>query len=108
MKSLEEILGKAVENKASDIFIITGASLSYKVAGKIQDIFEDGERMMPAMTEELIDQIYKTANRSKDHYLERGDDDFSLVNKVQRVTTGAFGRSRSQGCAASKARRILV
>ena len=49
MHSLEEILSKAVENKASDIFIITGAALSYKLSGDIRNVFEDGEKLMPAL-----------------------------------------------------------
>ena len=57
MPNLEEILSKAVEKKASDIFIITGGVLSYKVAGDIQDIFEGGERLMPAMTEAIIENF---------------------------------------------------
>ena len=99
MQSLEEILGKAVENKASDIFIITGAALSYKVAGKIQDIYDDGERLMPTMTEVLIDEIYRVANRNKDHYLECGDDDFSFaIGNLARFRVNTYFQRGSQSC----------
>ena len=99
MHSLEEILSKAVGNKASDIFIITGASLSYKLAGKIQDIYDDGERLMPTMTEVLIDEIYRTANRSKDHFLECGDDDFSFaIGSLARFRVNTYFQRGSQSC----------
>ncbi len=99
MHSLEEILSKAVEKKASDIFIITGAALSYKLAGDIQNVFDDGEKLMPAMTEALIDEIYRTANRDKTHYMERGDDDFSFaIGHLARFRVNTYFQRGSQSC----------
>ncbi len=99
MPNLEEILSKAVENKASDIFIITGGSLSYKVAGDIQDIFEGGERLMPAMTEALINEIYEAAHRDKKHFLEKGDDDFSFaIGHLARFRVNTYFQRGSQSC----------
>ncbi|MBO4395929.1 MAG: PilT/PilU family type 4a pilus ATPase [Eubacterium sp.] len=99
MRELEEILSKAVENKASDIFIITGGPLSYKVAGKIQPIYEDGERLMPTMTEVLIDEIYRYADRNKDHYIEKGDDDFSFaIGHLARFRVNTYRQRGSQSC----------
>ena len=99
MANLEEILSKAVENKASDIFIITGGPLSYKVAGDIVNIYDDGERLMPDMCEALIDEIYKSAGRSKDHFLKKGDDDFSFaIGHLARFRVNTYFQRGSQSC----------
>ena len=99
MPNLEEILSKAVQNKASDIFIITGGVLSYKVAGHIQEIFEGGERMMPDMTEAVIDEIYECAHRDKKHFLEKGDDDFSFaIGHLARFRVNTYFQRGSQSC----------
>ncbi len=99
MPKLEEILSKAVENKASDIFIITGGILSYKVAGHIQPVFETAERLMPDATESIIEEIYTQAHRSKDHFLEKGDDDFSFaIGHLARFRVNTYFQRGSQSC----------
>ena len=71
------ILTSATQAKASDIFIVAGLALSYKVNGEIRS---EGERLMPADTEVLIKDIYRLANnRSMEKFLENGDDDFSFA-----------------------------
>ncbi len=71
------ILTSATQAKASDIFIVAGLALSYKVNGEIRS---EGERLMPADTEMLIKDIYHLANdRSMEKFLEYGDDDFSFA-----------------------------
>ena len=40
MTSLEEVLSKAVKDSASDIFIVAGGYLSYKVDGEIRSMDE--------------------------------------------------------------------
>lgn len=75
--SLTSILQTATQASASDIFIVAGLSLSYKVRGVIQS---EGERLMPEDTELLIKNIYELAGkRSMQHFLETGDDDFSFA-----------------------------
>ena len=60
----------------SDIFIIAGRPLSFKINGKLS-IY--GERLMPADTEILLRQIYQMSNnRNFDRFLKIGDDDFSF------------------------------
>ncbi len=72
-----EILSSATQAKASDIFIVAGLPLSYKVNGEIRS---EGDRLMPADTEVLIRDIYRLANeRSMKKFLEYGDDDFSFA-----------------------------
>lgn len=71
------ILQTATEAQASDIFIVAGLPLSYKVNGVLQHF---GERLMPDTTEKLIREIYElTHTRSIEPFLQRGDDDFSFA-----------------------------
>lgn len=75
-QSIPEYLSYATTNHASDIFIIVGRPLSFKIDGKLSTY---GERMMPADTESFLRQIYHMANdRNFDSFLETGDDDFSF------------------------------
>ena len=71
------VLQTATSAHASDIFIVAGLPLSYKVHGAIQS---SGDRLMPDNTEALIEDIYRLAgNRSMQRFLECGDDDFSFA-----------------------------
>ncbi len=54
------ILKDAAEKKASDIFIVAGIPVSYKINGNI--VRTDGERLMPDDTKELIEQMYHMSN----------------------------------------------
>lgn len=75
-QTIPEYLSYATMNHASDIFIIAGRPLSFKVDGKLTS---HGERLMPDDTENLLRQIYQMANgRNFDHFLDTGDDDFSF------------------------------
>lgn len=74
---ITEMLQKATNANASDIFIVAGLPLSYKVNGILHS---EGERLMPKDTELLIRSIYELdRNRSMNHFLETGDDDFSFA-----------------------------
>lgn len=90
MPALEEILRKAVEAKASDIFIVAGGSLSYKVDGSIRPMYTE-DKLLPADTEKLIDEIYVYANRSQEHFLKEGDDDFSFaIGELSRFRVNTY------------------
>ncbi|MCH5266495.1 MAG: PilT/PilU family type 4a pilus ATPase [Lachnospiraceae bacterium] len=96
MAELEEVLKKAVDNNASDIFIVAGGYLSYKVNGEIKPI-DDTERMMPADTARFIDTIYEYAKRSKDRFMKNGDDDFSFaIEQVARFRVNTYFQRGSQ------------
>ena len=71
-----ELLKQAVENQASDVFIVAGKSVCQKVDGHIRPMME--ERLIPADTEQIITELYQTAGRSMDQYLRQGDDDYSF------------------------------
>ncbi|EDS71572.1 twitching motility protein [Anaerofustis stercorihominis DSM 17244] len=77
MISLNELLKRAVDDNASDVFIIAGRGLSYKVNGVIKEI--DSEIVMPDVSESMIREIFDIADRNIDKYIETGDDDFSVT-----------------------------
>ena len=71
------VLTTATNAKASDIFIVAGLPLSYRVNGVL---FHKGERLMPDSTEAFIRQIYElTHTHPIDDFLKNGDDDFSFA-----------------------------
>lgn len=70
-------LQSATSAGASDIFVVAGLPISYKVNGVMHT---EGERLMPDDTELFIRNIYELAgNRSIERFLETGDDDFSFA-----------------------------
>ena len=71
---------KAVADGASDIFIVAGGCLSYKVDGEIRPM-DESDKLTPTETTYFIDEIYSYAKRSKDHCLQTGDDDFAFAMK---------------------------
>lgn len=73
---LGEILKRAVTGGASDVFVIAGIPVTYKIKGA-QVRSEDGI-MKPSSIEPLVDEIYQAARRSKDNFDSGSDDDFSF------------------------------
>ena len=74
---LTDILTRAVEQSASDILLIAGLPVAYKVHGLIQ---REGERLLPADTAALTEELYHLAGeRSSAKLHETGDDDFSFA-----------------------------
>ena len=74
------LLRGAVEQQASDIFVITALPLSYKVKGIIMPVDGTGdEPLKVADARSLVEEMYDTAGRPMDKLLKTGDDDFSLA-----------------------------
>lgn len=74
------LLKGAVEQQASDIFVITALPLSYKVNGIIAPV--DGDKAEPLKVNDarsLVEEMYDTAGRPMDKLMKTGDDDFSLA-----------------------------
>ena len=71
---VKQILDQATKKRISDIFIIAGLPLSYKIGGYIEE--SQGERLHPKKTFELITELYKIANRDIDEFERKGDDMF--------------------------------
>ncbi len=86
---LMEILKSAVENNASDIFIIPGVPVSFKEQGVIRPHAEN--MTSPALSEDLVKSIYQTAQRSMERFEQTGDDDFSVsVKGLSRFRISAY------------------
>lgn len=86
---LEGYLKKAVDDQASDLFIIAGGQVSYKVDGIIRPLSE--EKIFPEQSRALIQAIYAMANREMDLFERSGDDDFSFTKGgLARFRVNAF------------------
>lgn len=75
---ITDLLAKITSLGASDIFIVAGLPLSYKLHNQI--VKEGDNKLMPSDTGAYIQEIYKLAGpRDISHLEERGDDDFSFA-----------------------------
>lgn len=85
-----ETLREITTSGASDIFIIAGLPLTYKLHGQIKYFSE--EKLMPSDTGSLITEIYELAgNREMDKLTEQGDDDFSFaLSGIARFRINAY------------------
>ncbi len=73
-----DILKEAASMNASDIFIITGARLSYKVSGKL--VQKGEEHLLPPDTKDLVYQIYELAHIDQHQHDDmRNELDFSFA-----------------------------
>ncbi|MBQ0078557.1 MAG: PilT/PilU family type 4a pilus ATPase [Eubacterium sp.] len=90
MADLRQILTSAVTLGASDIFIVAGRPISYKVNGVLTDYSD--EKMIPAITKELIAGMYELAgNASFEKFLASGDDDLSFaINGIARFRANMY------------------
>ena len=103
MAEVLDYLKRVVVDCASDLFIVAGGPVSEKLDKRMVPI--SSERVFPAETEQLIMAIYKLANRSSDHYLSHGDDDFSFsVPGLARFRVNAY---RQRGSLAAVVRVVL-
>ena len=100
--SLQDILREAVEKGASDIFLIAGLPVTYKVKG--QQIRSGTEKMAPDTIAPVIDEIYEVAKRAKTNYDSGIDDDFSFsIHELGRFRVNVF---RQRGSVAAVIRVI--
>ena len=77
MMELQQILEKAVNGKASDIFIVAGRPICLKINGHL--ILEEDATLLPSDTERLVRKIYQLANtREITKLSQSGDDDFAF------------------------------
>ena len=102
MADLLYYLKRAVNDQASDLFIIAGGPVSEKLEKRLSCISEG--RVLPDETEELIRGLYEMAHRPMDHYQEMGDDDFSFsVPGLARFRVNAY---RQRGSLAAVVRIV--
>lgn len=85
-----DLLKQAVEQEASDVFIVAGLPVSMRQNGSVVRIGED--RLLPDDTRFVITQIYEMANnRSMNKLNTMGDDDFSFaVPGLSRFRVSAY------------------
>ncbi len=77
MTELLTYLQQAADRGASDLFLVAGGPASVKLDGQLVPLEE--ERLMPADTRRLINELYQMANRSVEGFTVCGDDDFSFA-----------------------------
>lgn len=85
-----QILQHAVEKGASDVFVVAGLSITYKVSDNVLHL--DEERLGPEQTEAFARAVYEIAEkRDIEPLLRTGDDDFSFsIPGVSRFRANAY------------------
>lgn len=101
--NIREILEKAVNMQAADIFIVAGQPVTAKVFHRLETLGE--QKLSPDLTKEMIEAIYEMAgNRTMTHLLEEGDDDFSFsIPGLSRFRVSTY---RQRGSLAAVIRSI--
>lgn len=101
---LNDILKQAIEEHASDVFIVAGLPVSFRKNGMISQL--NDQRLLPHDTEELLTEIYTQAEQRKmDGLHQKGDDDFSFaIPGLSRFRVSAY----KQRGALSAAIRIIT
>ena len=78
LMNIQELLTKVTNEHASDVFIVAGLPLTYKVNGKMKTL--DDQKLSPDLCKELVAGIYELAdNRDIRAFDATGDDDFSFA-----------------------------
>ncbi len=102
MADVLEYLRRAVEDHASDLFIVAGGPVSEKVGGRLEPLSE--EKVFPQETETLISAVYQMAGRDMGEFRRTGDDDFSFaVPGLARFRVNAY---RQRGSLAAVVRMV--
>ena len=93
---LNEILQEALRSDASDVFIIPGLPLTYKVRGRQK---RTGDTLYPADTLKIVEEIYTQCGRhSRVLKDETYDDDFSFsIPSLGRFRANVFHQRSSLG-----------
>ena len=96
MLTFLEMLQVAIDEGASDVFIVAGQPLSYKKGRNIYEI--DDEKVMPATSRALVEEAYQIGHRDISTLEETGDDDFAIsVPTMARLRICAFKQRGSLG-----------
>lgn len=102
MAELVEYLTRAVQDGASDLFIVAGGAVCEKLEKRVRPI--DTERLLPDDTEKLITELYAQAGRPMEHFRAVGDDDFSFsLPGLARFRVNAY---RQRGSLAAVVRMV--
>lgn len=102
MSQLLDYLKQAVEDKASDLFIVAGSPVCEKLDKQMVPLSND--RALPQDTEAMVTELYQLAKRPMDAYVREGDDDFSFsVGGVARFRVNTY---RQRGSMAAVVRVV--
>lgn len=87
---LKEILEQAIEQEASDVFLVAGLPVSFRKQGVITRL--NDTKLLPNDTEALLTEIYSQAgNRNLAPLHQIGDDDFSFaIPGLSRFRVSAY------------------
>ena len=89
-----ELLKDAVEKHASDIFIVAGRPVVYKINDNF--VPRDNEMLLPPITNEIVKNLYEKAENRELSKLEHGDDDFALtLPGISRFRVNVFKQRSS-------------
>ena len=103
MENLMDFLSKAVKDGASDIFLVPGAPMSYKLEGELLPMEE--QKISPNRSKDYIEELYRLAERSIDDFVAVGDDDFSFsVASLARFRVNVY---RQRGSWAAVIRVVM-
>jgi len=72
-----KLLDQATKNGVSDIFVVAGLPISYKIKGVIETPGDD--KLFPNQTNEFVQELYHLAERDFEESCKKGDDDFSFA-----------------------------
>ena len=72
-----DYLRLATEHQASDVFFVAGKPACEKLEGHLRPLAE--EKLLPADTRQILQEIYQAAGRNMDRFETLGDDDFSFA-----------------------------
>ncbi|MHC1746898.1 MAG: type IV pilus twitching motility protein PilT [Cellulosilyticaceae bacterium] len=91
----EQIFLDAIQGGASDIFIVAGFPIAFKIKGVIEPT--GGQTLCTSDTEGIIKYIYSTGNREMKKFQAEGDDDFSVsINGIGRFRVNVYKQRSSQ------------
>ena len=87
--NVKEILEKAVQKDAADVFIVAGLPISYRIEGIV--VQDNEEKLNPDQTCAFLKEIYELDGRDMDILLTRGDEDFSFsITGLSRFRVNAY------------------
>ena len=78
---VHEIMSAAVQAQASDIFIMAGLPISFKINDEV--IPQKSIALTEEECEKYIRDLFQMADRNMESYLQHGDDDFSVSFDAQ-------------------------
>ncbi len=99
---ITDYLKRAVEDGASDLFIVSGSPVCEKKEKRL--VRMDDNMLLPDDTQRLIDGLYKLAKRPMDRFQQRGDDDFSCA--VRGLARFRINTYRQRGSMAAVVRVV--